>query len=332
MSSFLNGIILRHRAELYGILAIWIMIFHLNIFFNPLLGNIFLGRIASLGESCVDVFLFVSGYCIYHSWTKLPCFPTFFSKRISRIIPSYLIITAPYFLWKDFVIANQSTVIEQFGCFLFDLSGLSFLIQGQLDAWFPVAIMLFYLITPPLARIFSNRLGYLWFIAILGTIVILIITNDYFSKTSIMWARLPAYSLGVLFATNSSSTKASNTDIRPIWLFLCIIILLAFVLFHIISSLGNCFGPGAARVIYLFLIIPILVLFEAVIRFLPKALCGILRFCGGLSFEIYLIHLFLLYIISYYGLNVWLYPIALIASIPLSYSSRLIAKQCQPKL
>ena len=58
--SLYEDINLEHRPELYGFLSLWLMVFHLEMFFKPLLGSVYLDRIASLGDCCVDVFLIIA--------------------------------------------------------------------------------------------------------------------------------------------------------------------------------------------------------------------------------------------------------------------------------
>ena len=143
---FFDIVKLNHRTELYGVLSLWIMLMHLDMFFHPLLGNVYLGRVAALGECCVDVFLFLSGYCVSLSWEKTPVYRIFMKKRFLRILPSYLLIAIPYFVWKDGFSPDV----------LYDVSGVSFLAAGRLDAWFPVAILLFYCLTPLLVRLLKS--------------------------------------------------------------------------------------------------------------------------------------------------------------------------------
>ena len=152
----------------------------------------------------------------------------------------------------------------------------------------------------------------------------------YFSRTGIMWARLPVYSLGILCAYNNNLDKANiNAIVKgKVWylkLFLSVAFLLLFALFPVMTVIREATGANIARIAYLPLVFPILFLFNLLISVLPGWIKTILHICGNVSFEIYLIHLFLLYVISHYGLNVFLYPLALLCSIPLAYIANRIS-------
>lgn len=307
------------RSELYGFLSLWIMLFHLNMFFRPLLGSIYLDRIASLGDSCVDIFLFVSGYCIYHSWKNDPDYWNFFKKRVYRIIPSYLLIAIPFFLWQDHLSFN----------FLYDLLGASFLIEGKLEAWFPIAIIFFYILSP--GTIYTMQLkGSIWILVLGGLLIILLLnTVGYFSKTGIMWSRLPAYTLGIYCAMrkHEDGTDYLKKIDKNIILFIgCCVLLTVLAFSPILLSLQSQIGMDSTRVMYLFLIMPIISVITKIIRTLPRFIQSFLSVCGNVSLELYLIHLFLFYVISHYGMNVWLYPAALLVAIPLAYAVRAIGK------
>ena len=325
--SLYEDINLEHRPELYGFLSLWLMVFHLDMFFKPLLGSVFLDRIASLGDCCVDVFLFISGYCIYYSWTKNPDYRTFLKKRVLRILPTYLIIAIPFFLWQDHLSWN----------FLYDTSGASFLIEGRLEAWFPISILGFYLISPWLIRLVSGKNSIWIILTLIAIIAILTNYTHYFAKTGIMWTRLPAYAAGLYCAHKKGLMTTSNKPVKErehpdyILLLLYGTLMIIIAISPIRERLSSLVGSNSLRLCFLILIVPILSLFNYGISFTPKLFRSGLRFCGNVSLEIYLIHLFLLYVISYYGLSVYLYPIALLASIPLAYLARLLVQNA-PRL
>lgn len=300
---------IRYRSELYGGLSLWIMLFHLNMFFNPLFGNIFLGRMATLGECCVDVFLFVSGYCICYSLQRTPNYGLFLKKRVLRILPPYLLISIPYLMWRDGLRWNL----------LYSLSGFSFFLDGDTDTWFPIAIMFFYCISPFLLRLLSGEKGP-WMMCLLVILsIVLTTTTNFFSRTSIMWTRLPAYALGIFFARNNIKIKEDGQEERPKTKLMLLIggtlCLFIYAFTPFLSVLSSRFGSIYTRLSYLIIILPIIFLYNETARYIPQIVRRFFSFCGKMSLELYMTHLFLLYVVSYYGLSSFMYPLALLVSI-----------------
>lgn len=78
------------RMELMGFAIILIMLFHLGVL--------------PFGECGVDIFLFLSGFSMYHSLSRNDNIVKFYRKRLLRILPAYLIIAIPFFFLKTYTI------------------------------------------------------------------------------------------------------------------------------------------------------------------------------------------------------------------------------------
>ena len=76
-----------YRSELMGWSILWIMMLHFT--FNQIKP---LGFISQYGFAGVDIFLFVSGFGLFHSLDKDDNLVRFYRKRLLRIFPTYYIL------------------------------------------------------------------------------------------------------------------------------------------------------------------------------------------------------------------------------------------------
>ena len=95
----------KNRNAIYGVAIISIMIFH---FFEDIAnsnlsggGLGFLGKLYNtfIGSVGVEFFVFLSGVGLYFSMSKDSNILHFFQKRIKRILPVYLMVAIPYWIF-----------------------------------------------------------------------------------------------------------------------------------------------------------------------------------------------------------------------------------------
>lgn len=100
----------------------------------------------------VDIFVFLSGFGLYYSYakTKVP-YLSFVKKRISRVLPQYLLIAGTTYLIYDLLIRRLS-----FLKFVKDLTFLSWFQAGSTRYWYILAILAFYLLFPLIFRCVSG--------------------------------------------------------------------------------------------------------------------------------------------------------------------------------
>ena len=147
--------VLKHRAEIYGLLALWIIVFHIdhdliNFPQIPILTNFI-----KIGNAGVDHFFFLSGYCIYLSLNRDSNVGNFLRKRFKRVVLVYLVIAIPFFIYKV-VFETRTNVVANF---FYDLSGLSFWFDKCRNVWFIHAIIVFYILTIPLYHLIKKIIG-----------------------------------------------------------------------------------------------------------------------------------------------------------------------------
>ena len=84
--------ILKNRSFVYVFLAMWVLIFHCACRVEMV--NIpFLTSFVEQGNMAVDIFMFLSGYCLWQSFAKASHdIRGFAIKRIIRLLILYLVI------------------------------------------------------------------------------------------------------------------------------------------------------------------------------------------------------------------------------------------------
>ena len=115
-----------------GIAIIGILFCHYNEcrIAHNLEGNA-LSKMLAFGNCFVDVFLVLSGIGLYYSFSRDRSIIQFYKKRLRRLLPTYLIIAVPYWIYNDMFVSNNS--VESV---LYDLSFGSFLFNGVKRFWF----------------------------------------------------------------------------------------------------------------------------------------------------------------------------------------------------
>ena len=336
--------ILKHRAEIYGLLAIWIMVFHLDRAYAmpniPLLTNF-----VKCGNAGVDVFLFLSGYCLYLSLNRNSSVGNFFRKRFKRVVLVYLVIAIPFFLYKAFFETRTNIVLN----FLYDLSGLSFWFDHCIDVWFVHAIILFYIFTIPFYHMIKKGIGYGIALMILLFVVnylgheYLTIYNLY-NKGSIGYIRILPFVFGMVIADaynryhlqeRFQCMKQYSRALFSIILIGCLVLYLAFDVkdfaFKRLHSVGMWLS-------YFPMILPFLSFFLLVAKLSFKVKCvySFLHTVGIVSLEFYLIHVMVIHIIRNQGLlnhlGASVYIIVPLITLPLSMAANKLSDMISNKL
>ena len=188
-------VVLKYRSQIYGILSIWVLLFHLNAQIGfPELGIKPLSELIKRGDMAVDVFLFLAGYCASLSLARCDKRDAFMKKRFLRVGLPLLIIAIPYFAWRDCFV-NHLGLLR----FCYDVSGLSFWVGGDLDIWFGVAIILLYLLSPAIYRIIRDKTFNTYLIGLLVTFIFcLAVFDPHLIKVHLAWMRFPIYVLGMI--------------------------------------------------------------------------------------------------------------------------------------
>lgn len=141
-----------YRNAIYGFAALWIVVFHgvllsnINDEFDPAIRLI--RDSIDMGNIGVDVFVFLSGICLYFSYSKKPKLSSFYYKRFVRVYIPYLIMTLPYIIY--FYVAGVIDLPMVFKT-IFTVNTWTGEVD-LIDFWYISAILVFYLLYPLIYR------------------------------------------------------------------------------------------------------------------------------------------------------------------------------------
>ena len=172
------------RMELMGFAIILIMLFHLGVL--------------PFGECGVDIFLFLSGFSMYHSLSRNDNIVKFYRKRLLRILPAYLIIAIPFFFLKTYTIEE----------FLLKITNLCIVFQGEMGGWwFITMILLCYLLAPLMYRVLKKMDvgGQVFMFCLL--LLVCIVAGEKLENIRIFMVRIPAFFLGMCLGFDRLTTQ-----------------------------------------------------------------------------------------------------------------------------
>ena len=312
--------VLKLRNEIYGFLTLWILIFHVEsrvgMDVNIPLLNSFVGK----GNFCVDVFFFLSGFCLCLSLNRDSNIKRFYTKRFRRVVVPYLVIAVPFFIWKSL----EEVTTHQFLHFFFDLSGLSFWFKGCLNAWFAEAIFLFYIITPPIYHVVRKSVTNS--LVLLAMVYALLIIGycyvPFVGLSEIAWTRLPIFVIGMIMASHSPHFDFKYSRMMT-WCFALALIIVLFCIQGHVSGFWH-------RMEYAIAVIPTLWVLKGVFSVMPANGRCVFAKLGEISLEVYLVHIMTLHVFTFYGfekqIGQWMFIVLPLITIPLSLMVRKMTK------
>lgn len=330
--------VLENRASIYGLMAVWIMLFHIQGYAGvplPFLSkyiNYPLSYVIGLGNVGVDVFMFLSGYCLTLSYAKYKRVSDFYNKRFKRLLIPYILIATPFLIWKN-CIAEDIDIISRFSGFISDLCGFSFIHTGMDWTWFIFAIFLLYAVFPLLYNMCKMGGGKSIILLVIVFIFIhlcytYIPENIVSHRFAIAYCRIPIFLIGIMCAFYLSKIK--NELYRPV-----ICISLSILLYWGIYCFSkyypvqyNNLFEGRMWLGFIPYVLPICYLSGWLFGKIPKL--PLLNILGEISLEIYLIHILILNLFKHYHYNDilggWCYLIIPVVTIILSISVQNITK------
>ncbi len=317
--------LLKKRDTVYGILAIWIVIFHIfRKFAVPYIP--FVSNIAGLGNISVDIFLFYSGLCLCLSASKNN-YPEngwgeYFKKRVLRIFIPYFLICIPFYIWSA-VYEISGSFMHRSIIFCLNFSSVKFWLQGTQTTWYVYAIILCYLVFPLLYGYLrkAGSKGRVCIIAALAAFAVLTNYLPVLKNSTIVWARLPIFSIGVISGFDDLKLK------KPGKLLIVLSAAVTLGLGYLISLSELSEKPFIPNVYRFLLYIPMTLAVMVLLSTFGGG-TGALDFVGRLSLEIYLVHIALIHITIYRGvfdaIGLWIIIALPAASILISWLVSLI--------
>lgn len=302
--------LLEKRNSIYGACAIWIVLFHtfrrIGMPYIPVITNI-----VGIGNMAVDVFFFFSGLCLSlsvkkHDYEKSG-WGEYYGRRLVRVLLPYLIICIPYYLWAV-IFESSGRIGRKAAIFFANLSSASFWLKGTQTTWYVYGILVFYILFPLIYTFVKKSNVGKQITFLLGLVLFAILTAyvPIAKNSMIVWARLPIFTIGVI----AGMTQIKEREPRTVELIGAAIILVFLGWLTSLSEISDAFT--IPQVYRLLLYIPMTLALLKLLSGIGKKI-NIFEWIGGLSLEVYLIHITLLHPIKYYGImdsvDYWLYLI-----------------------
>lgn len=186
----------KNRNFLYSIAIISIIIFHYfedvlgsSLVFNDLL--IIIGKFYNtlVGSVGVEIFVFLSGICLYFSFAKDSNIKHFYHKRIKRILPTYFLVAILFWFLVDLIILKKGLPR-----FFADLLFVTFITEGTRTFWYVLFILLTYFSYPLVYKVLqikNTNYSQLIILFILAFIIVLfpkiLFLNLYYNIEILLW-------------------------------------------------------------------------------------------------------------------------------------------------
>ena len=314
----------RHRSPLMGLAMISVMLFHVGLprqeYFYGLV------RCGNVG---VDMFLFLSGIGLWFSWTKHPDVKGFFRRRYLRVYPSWLLMAAAFYIpnYLEKGAASYSPDLFQLAANI--LVGWSFWRVDDLTFWFVPSIMLLYTFAPAYMQLIRRSPSWRWlpvlFMVWAAAVQHYPPVHGAVGHVEIFWSRIPVFLLGI----NCGEWVMQKRKVEPsaLWLVLLLFALSLLMCVEFENHWRGRFPLFLERMVYIPLSVTLMMLLCRMLDHSPTWLTGALAFVGGISLELYLVHVqFVLKYLTPYHLGFWLTSLLMIAiSLPLAW---LLSKVC----
>ena len=253
----------------------------------------FLTPFLKVGNCGVDIFLFLSGYCLTLSFTKNPDIKSFYKKRVIRLIIPFLIISIPYYIVKNLVRTPVSNGEFNFLVFFKDITGESFFFEGLRTTWFVHAIFLMYIIFPVLYKMCKINIYCaisVWIASYFVLALLYFACSNYY-YFAIAACRMPVFVLGVLFSMYNIGPQINK---RILALSVGYLIVFIFI-FPIRKHLPQNF----LWLFFFSFVHPVIYIVGYICEKVNTK--GICHYVGQYSLEIYLIHVMILNILNWRG-------------------------------
>lgn len=205
----------QYRNAIFGISILSVILFHFtedyyaaykagaaayNIVIN--------GYYHLIGSIGVEIFIFLSGFGLYYSFSKNNDIAKFYKKRIRRLIVPYIPVGILVWGIWDFVV-NQNGVWG----FVEDFTFISLFTKGQRGIWFIGVMIILYILFPVLFKIVNRKRAVIpmsiLIVGILGVVAGLkIFVPELYMNTEIALMRIPIFIIGIYFGKAAKENKS----------------------------------------------------------------------------------------------------------------------------
>lgn len=286
----------KYRSQIYGFSILWIMLFHaidiLDLHYDHFSHYLTpLDAVLGHGNIGVDIFLFLSGVCLYFSFQKSQDIGIYMRKRAMRLYLPAIVIDGWYWLVFFWLLDGS------FFRFARKITLVSFWINGDQMIWFVSLILLLYVLYPYIySVIFGGARGTAW-LRTLFLIVIVIVLNgafheataDVFSRYVIALTRIPVFIAGSFAGRYVFEGKKLPRFVYAV----AALVIVGGIWLQYGGMIHGMYGRYWAS----FMGVAIMILLEFVLRTVRFAwLHKFLAFFGEMSLELYLAHILMIHL------------------------------------
>ena len=320
------GKISKYRGELMGFAIIIVMLFHVNLSqSSPFFG---LRRMGNLG---VDIFFFLSGIGLWYSWTKQQDYKRFYLNRAMRIYPAWLII-AGYFYVSRYVALQTKTVANTVDLLGDVLVNWDFWLHDELTFWYVPATMMLYIFAPLYMELIRRHPVFRWLVVLplMWCIIVQYVlpVHQAVGHIEIFWSRVPIFFLGINCA--EAVRQRRPMDGQAWWMIVGGFALSLWACVWLEQMRHGKFPLYTERMLYIVLAITTIMIMTRLFDMMSNRLAIVNKFftfVGGISLEIYLLHVqFVLIPLERHHLGYWLtFLLTFAISVPVAW---IISKLC----
>ncbi|MDO4978180.1 MAG: acyltransferase [Eubacteriales bacterium] len=219
------GMLSKHRAAMMGVAIITIILYHGNktkmIFGGPF-G--LLDWMLSNGNIGVEIFLFLSGFGLYVSFSRNQSVINFYKKRLLRVVIPYLLLGGSFLVAEDLIRVHMKRksglyIVKDFTHFFSDLTLWSFWSDGSKKFWYIALIIVLYLLFPvfyhtifPKNQRKNSGIRWLCWLVVMIVAIIWIRSHhlSWYQSTEIALTRFPIFLGGVFCGPKIVSKEPVN--------------------------------------------------------------------------------------------------------------------------
>ena len=293
-----------NSTSLKGMAAFFIMLGHIGI--NTAYPVLFPFRKA--GFLWVGLFFFLSGYGLMYSHLNKPDYvkKAFLKRIIAVIVPTYLV----YLIFQVII----WTILKTPAGYWTNIINRFVIYFVQDTNWFIPEILVFYVLFFILFRLFNSKIAnvVLWIITI-GFIIFAFIRRDIFSNP--WYGSSLCFPLGITYALYEDKMQEfiNNKSIHKLFI-MAFIIVVCTVMFFVLGNdnvVGNLVARNIASMSFCFVAL--------IVASLVNLDNAVMKILGEISFEIFLVHLQLLKILSSIEIGrVWVMILCILLTVVLS--------------
>ncbi len=283
----------KKRGILMGFATFWIVAFHGTELYSDVSIPI-ITSILKRGNIGVEIFLIVSAIGLYFSMDQSTRIKNFYWKRIQRVLIPYLILSSWYWIWR--AIVHGEYIISFFKNYFF----ISFITDGVTTSWYIFLILCLYFVFPLIFKVLKKEKNLIFIIIGIDCFINLMIWYfwpNVYEYMEIALTRIPTFLCGCYIAPMVKENKKIGRKTYIINICGIIIGALFIVMF---SALNH---KDLAIMTYRYMSFFVALLLCIIIASIAKSehkIGIVLSGVGGASLEIYLLHIFVRNILSYY--------------------------------